>query len=177
MRFNNRAFTLIELIIVVIIIGILAAISGAMMDAMTKKAIRTEAYAALAAIREASREYRMEYGIYPTVVFNLSTQPNPLSEYLPPGSLDGAYFSANCYCSGVVGLEDLNNAITKGVDLHNILATYGATNVSECMPVLSHAPNFNKVATIGNIIMLPNGQILDLDDQDTSEDYLVAPPP
>ena len=95
-NYNNKTgFTLIELIIVVIIIGVLAAIAAPIMQGTTDKAIKTEAVAALSTIRTAERLYYVEYEQYANVPnFTVS---NPLSVRIPAGVLNGLYFSEECY--------------------------------------------------------------------------------
>ena len=91
-----RGFTLIELIIVVIIIGVLAAIAAPMMQGNIKKAIKSEAVAAMGAIRSAERMYYVEYGWWVTVS-NTSWDNGPLVSYIRATDLNGRYFISNCY--------------------------------------------------------------------------------
>ncbi len=63
-RTANRAFTLIELMIVVAIIGILASIAIPAYQRMTCRAKQSEAKSALKAIVVAEEAYRGEYDTY-----------------------------------------------------------------------------------------------------------------
>ena len=91
---SKKGFTLIELIIVVIIIGILAAIAAPMMSANVNKAKRAEAVAALGSLRTAARLYITENsGTVPTALSDLST-------YIANADLAGRYYAAGNYSIG-----------------------------------------------------------------------------
>jgi len=68
MLFNKKSFTLIELIVVIKIVGVLAAVSVPIMQSIMRKAITTEALAAMGAIRTAERLYYVEHGRYQVVI-------------------------------------------------------------------------------------------------------------
>ena len=90
-------FTLVELMVVVIIIGILAAVAVPIYISQTRRAKVTEALAALGSCRSAENVYKTEKNVYLAVaagdVGNESTST-------PPGlGLDftkNTYFDANC---------------------------------------------------------------------------------
>jgi type II secretion system protein G len=63
---STRAFTLIELLIVVAIIAILAALTLSTMGYVNKKGARSRAESEIAALSAAIERYRLEYGIYPS---------------------------------------------------------------------------------------------------------------
>lgn len=93
---GKKAFTLLELVIVVIIIGILAAIAVPMMSALQKKAIAAEAITRLDLMRNAMRQYYAEHGHYTEYYYEL-----PGLNFRIRGdatsSFDGIYFSEECY--------------------------------------------------------------------------------
>lgn len=62
---RNKAFTLIELMIVVVIVGILAAAAVPIYRSFTSRAYETEIISGLSTLRTASRTYKAENGSYP----------------------------------------------------------------------------------------------------------------
>jgi len=77
-RDNIKAFSLIELIVVIIILGILAAISIPAFQKTQERAFDNDAKASLKLIQSAEKIYRLETGFY-----------------YPPGSTDGNHSTIN----------------------------------------------------------------------------------
>lgn len=73
---GQGGFTLLEILIVLIILGVLAALAIPVYSAAREKAVRQEAYQVLAATREAEMRYFSAYDTYTTSVSNLGFDPN-----------------------------------------------------------------------------------------------------
>jgi prepilin-type N-terminal cleavage/methylation domain-containing protein len=69
---NKKAFTLIEMLVVVVIIGILAAIALPQYQKAVEKARATEALINLKALREAWDRYNLTYGTTATTIAQLT---------------------------------------------------------------------------------------------------------
>jgi prepilin-type N-terminal cleavage/methylation domain-containing protein len=101
LRKNQGGFTLVELMIVVIIVGILAAVAIPMYQGATERAKASEAVAALGTIRGAMRVYFAEHGTYegtavvPFAAGGLITATGVLD--VTDSDLLGRYFSTECY--------------------------------------------------------------------------------
>lgn len=100
LRKNQGGFTLVELMIVVIIVGILAAVAIPMYQGATERAKASEAVAALGTIRGAMRVYYAEHGTYvgtaaTPAVGDLVTASGVLD--VTANDLLGRYFSNACY--------------------------------------------------------------------------------
>ena len=98
LRRNQRGFTLVELMIVVIIVGILAAVAIPMYQGATERAKASEAVAALGTVRGAMRVYYAEHGTYVNANFvngGAVTAGGILS--VIDTDLAGRYFSTECY--------------------------------------------------------------------------------
>jgi len=74
---RRKPFTLIELIIVLLIMGILAAAASSMSMLFTWRAYESEVLSALSAVRGAQRTYRATYGQYPGDLTDLSGSSPP----------------------------------------------------------------------------------------------------
>lgn len=98
LRRNQRGFTLVELMIVVIIVGILAAVAIPMYQGATERAKASEAVAALGTIRGAMRVYFAEHGTYVNANFTDGDQVTNGSVLdVSDTDLLGRYFSSECY--------------------------------------------------------------------------------
>lgn len=98
LRRNQRGFTLVELMIVVIIVGILAAVAIPMYQGATERAKASEAVAALGTIRGAMRVYYAEHGTYVNANFVTGNQVTAGSVLdVSDNDLLGRYFSSPCY--------------------------------------------------------------------------------
>lgn len=89
MIFSKKAFTLIELIVVILIICILASVTISTLNRVKMRVIASEAIAALSTIRVAEKEY---YKRYQELVQNI-----PLLLGSDLSRLEGIYFGYQCY--------------------------------------------------------------------------------
>lgn len=94
---DKRAFTLIELIIVIIIVGILASTGIMLMSNFHKRAIASEAVAAMAAIRTGERVYCIEHGDYIAIWPGSQGEINFAGIGLSYKALQGTYFAWRNY--------------------------------------------------------------------------------
>ena len=62
---NNAAFTLVELLVVVLIIGILAAVALPQYGKAVERARASEAFILLKSVHQAAQAYKLEHGTYP----------------------------------------------------------------------------------------------------------------
>ena len=79
---NERGFTIMELLVVIVIIGVLAAIGVPAYQNMTKKAKDTACEANRRTISTAVGMYYAENGSYPTDITDTQTAGGPLKGYL-----------------------------------------------------------------------------------------------
>lgn len=78
---NSKGFTLIELMIVVVIIGILAAIAIPKFTEVSKNAKQSEADPTLKQISTLQESYHQRYDIYQADITKLSGYENPQAKY------------------------------------------------------------------------------------------------
>jgi len=124
LRRNQRGFTLVELMIVVIIVGILAAVAIPMYQGATERAKASEAVAALGTIRGAMRVYFAEHGTYVNANFTDGDQvTNGGVLDVSDNDLLGRYFSTECY---TFDGDATANAFTIECDGANSTATNAA---------------------------------------------------
>lgn len=93
---NQRGFTLVELMIVIVIVGILAAVAVPIYQANVKKAKMSECDAALGTIRTALRVYYAANSHYPNVTAGTQVTLVPGLD-ISAADLDGRYFDAPNY--------------------------------------------------------------------------------
>jgi len=105
---KTKGFTLVELLVVIIIVGILAAVAVPIIRGNTIRAMFTEATAALGTIRSAQRGYFVENNSYQGLgrisgtskLAGMFVRTGPSYQNPGPGGLgdlDGTYFSQDCY--------------------------------------------------------------------------------
>ena len=95
---NRGGFTLVELMIVIIIVGVLAAVAIPMYQIMPQRSRGTEAAAALGLVRSAMRIYYAEFGTFVNASFTDGAQVTT-GDLLGVTDFDllGKYFSTECY--------------------------------------------------------------------------------
>lgn len=92
---NESGFTLVELMIVIVIVGILAAVAVPIYQSNIAKAKMTECDAALGTIRTALRVYYAANNAYPTASNVAVTSVSGLD--ISSADLTGKYFNASQY--------------------------------------------------------------------------------
>ena len=93
---RNSGFSLVELMIVIVIIGVLAAVAVPIYSNNVMKAKMSEADAALGSIRTQLRVYYGENGYYPKLTTSTAVVGQGWND-INAGELDGKYFSDASY--------------------------------------------------------------------------------
>jgi len=119
---GRRAFTLIELMIVVIIVAILAAAAVPIYNSFTSRAYGTEVQTALSTLRTAQRTYKAAHGSYATSKTDLENEG-----YISSSDFEDMKYVN--YANLSVGQEDLGD--NSGVaQWDGSIDGYGYTSVS-----------------------------------------------
>jgi len=87
---SNKGFTMVELMVVVLIVGILAAVAVPLMSGRIDSAKWSEAKAGMGTIASALRAYAAEKG-------NFTSAPSLTDLGISTADLDGTYFTNGCY--------------------------------------------------------------------------------
>jgi prepilin-type N-terminal cleavage/methylation domain-containing protein len=95
LRTNNSGFSLVELMIVIVIIGVLAAVAVPIYNNNVRKAKMSEADAALGSIRTQLRVYYGENGSYPVATDQYVITADWAD--VRSGELTGTYFTDSSY--------------------------------------------------------------------------------
>ncbi len=129
---GDRGFTLIELMIVVIVVGILAAVAIPMYQVIPERSRATEAVAGLDAIRSSLRVYYGEHGSYSNASF-VDGERVTVGGILGVKDVDlsGRYFSSESYTflgdasanSFVIECDGAASTAPKAADASNIVVT------------------------------------------------------
>lgn len=136
MIINKKGFTLIELIVVVVIVGILAAIATPIMRGNIDKAKRREAQMGAATIRTAELLVKTEHGAYEPFSGGAFGATN-LNKYLTAGCLNGKYYNdANYTVDTLFGVIYATGSgdLTAGIRLSNGAPVYCKEGTATPLP-------------------------------------------
>jgi prepilin-type N-terminal cleavage/methylation domain-containing protein len=113
---NRKGFTLVELAVVIVIIGVLAAFGVPRFIKSVERSKAAEAFSYLAAVRSAQERYSAREGTYASVVDDLDIQ------FSPP-----KYFTVGTIAAGSTGI--LENSWTLTLTRTGAASGYGAYTV------------------------------------------------
>jgi len=116
---NRKGFTLVELMVVILIVGILAAVAIPLMQGRIDKAKWSEANAAAGSIRTAIRAYAAESSITAARALagnTLDDSDTQLALGFGSSDLDGTYFEADCYTITAVSTSAIATITVSGDD-------------------------------------------------------------
>jgi len=103
MKLGRKGFTMVELLIVLLIVGILAAVAAPLYLAQTDRARASEAVGALSLIRQAERDYFTRHNVYIAVgTGNLANSPDDAAPGLDINVGATQYFSNDSYSVALV---------------------------------------------------------------------------
>jgi general secretion pathway protein G len=125
---NNRGFTLIELMVVVIILGILALYVGPKIMGEPDKAKRVKAQMDIATFETALKMYKLDNGVYPTTDQGLQALvEKPETGAIPKKWREGGYLEKRKVMKDPWGNEFVY--ISPGVNGDFDLSSYGKDGV------------------------------------------------
>lgn len=113
---RNGGFTLIELVVVIIIVGILAAMGFTQYTKMVEKGRTAEAKSVLGSLRTAQRARHLEVGTYTNVIANLPVEA-------PTACTATHFYSYTCDAAGACTA----NRCTAGGKTPNAAAAHSIT--------------------------------------------------
>jgi len=131
---KKNGFTLVELMVVAVIVAILAAVAIPLMSGNKKRAMATEAEAALGSVRTALRAMYAETKAYntdpngTTISGSVTNIPGVTAE-----DLEGKYFAASCYDISAIGAST-----------YTIRATGATGDVAGVVITLNQDGTFNR---------------------------------
>jgi len=109
---SRKGFTLIELMVVVLIVGILAAVAIPILRGRIDAAKWSEGKAMLGTIATAVRAYHAEHGVTGDAPTTLDIGTTGLGFDIAGGDLDGTYFSAGDFDLTAVTMDPLTFTLT-----------------------------------------------------------------
>ncbi|OYP35697.1 type II secretion system protein [Rhodopirellula sp. MGV] len=114
-RIRRQAFTLIEMVIVILILGIIAAVAAPRMFTTAEQAEINTTRQQLAVLRNAIEMYRAQAGQYPvngelqTVLSDMLNGPFPSPSIGPVSGLSGVYYDTTTTSAPVIPAPDATN--------------------------------------------------------------------